>query len=152
MLYARIERGFMREKKNLHMQRRFSLKTCHVIAPHPLQMTVMQFFTACPRFDPQEISSFGVFPFRTPSNAPDASGTLLIKNATSTRSLCKFMYRQRRGLISPCPAVFLNSKIIIALMHFPVNGMIAMIIYLKHLELHRFDRIDLIRHNTCLVM
>lgn len=52
-------------------------------APSKIQMTVIQFLTVSPRLDFQDISSFGVFPFPSPSLVPVTSKELLMKYATS---------------------------------------------------------------------
>ena len=52
------------------------------IALHPA-MTVIRFFTLCPRIGLQRADSFGAFPFRQLSSASGASGCLLLKHATS---------------------------------------------------------------------
>lgn len=52
------------------------------IALHPA-MTVMAFFTPCPRTRVQAPPPFGILSFQMNSSVPDTSFILLIKNATS---------------------------------------------------------------------
>lgn len=53
------------------------------IAPHQKLMTVISFFTVCPRNYSQETISFGVAPFPSSSSMPAISEKVLMENATS---------------------------------------------------------------------
>ena len=53
------------------------------IAPHQKLMTVISFFTVCPRNHLQETISFGVSPFPSSSSMPAISEKVLMENATS---------------------------------------------------------------------
>ena len=57
------------------------------IALHPA-MTVMPFFTSCPRIRIQAPYPFGIFPFLMISSAPETSVIILLKHATSILPFC----------------------------------------------------------------
>ena len=70
-------------KRNGKMRRsNIYISRINQIALH-LAMTVMSFFTPCPRKKCQASYPFGIFPFGMSSSVPETSGILLMKNATS---------------------------------------------------------------------
>lgn len=64
-------------------------------------MTVIDFFTLCPKKQPQKkLLSFGAFPFPLPSSVSAASGRILMNHATSIFSiLFKIKYKVTISLI-----------------------------------------------------
>ena len=55
-------------------------------------MTVIPLSPACPKAKVQELCLFGILSFLPSSPAPDTSGGILIKNATSISSFVRFIH------------------------------------------------------------
>lgn len=68
----------------------------------PLQMTVIKFFTLCPKINVQAIYLFGVLSFCPSSPVPATSEELLIKYATSIKQYVSYIYCVNHSTIHIC--------------------------------------------------